>query len=317
MDNNKKEDDTNEEDYEKIIRETVDLLTGNNKEIVEKNEEENDEENNNENDEEENNNNNNNKKIKIVFGVPCYGGMGYAHFFISLYQCIEVLKSRGINCYPNFVMGDSLITRARNHIVANFMNDKDATHLFFVDSDISFSPNDVLRLINDDKDIVGGIYPLKSYLWDKLDNYDEIMKRSEHPLNKDVSKKDFIRQNLMKYNLNYKSSKLSIENSLAEVKHIATGFMMIKRDVITKMIEAYPETKFEDAKNSFYNTNNEYLYSLFDCKIVDKQYYSEDWLFCHRWTSIGGEIYADVKINLTHIGFHPFEGRLLSSLNFT
>ena len=91
--------------------------------------------------------------------------------------------------------------------------------------------------------------------------------------------------------------------------------MMIKREVLEKMIEAHPEFKFWDDMGCLNKEEDRFAYTLFDCKVVDGHYFSEDWLFCHRWEEMGGSIYTDITINLTHIGTHHFQGRFLSSLN--
>ena len=55
---------------------------------------------------------------------------------------------------------DSLVTRARNKLVTQFL-ESDYTHLFFVDADISFTPDDFIRIVNVNKPIVTAPYPIK------------------------------------------------------------------------------------------------------------------------------------------------------------
>lgn len=255
------------------------------------------------------------RKLKVAIGMPIYASMCNANSMISLFNTMGILKQYGVESYPIFIMGESLITRARNNIVAKFLNDPDSTHLIFIDSDIVWNPVEVLKLLKHDKDIVGGVYPLKTYKWEKLENLDEILDRHQNDLNKDVPKVEFIKQNLLKYNLNYKYAQFRVENNLVEVKHIATGFMMIKREVLEKMILQHPELKFWDDMGCLNKEEDRFAYTLFDCEVVDGHYYSEDWLFCHRWTQMGGQVFADVTINLTHVGYCAYQGRYLSSLN--
>jgi hypothetical protein len=61
-------------------------------------------------------------------------------------------------------------------------------------------------------------------------------------------------------------------------------------------------------------SENDHAYALFDCGVEDNHYYSEDWLFCHRWTKMGGSIYLDVTINLMHTGNVDFKGSYLSTI---
>jgi hypothetical protein len=256
-----------------------------------------------------------NKPIKVVIGTPCYGGVAFVNYVTSLMNTISLFNKYGIACYPIFIMGESLITRGRNNIVAKFLNDKDATHLIFIDADISWNPVDVLKLVKHDKDIVGGIYPLKTYKWDNLKDYDTIIERGKQPMHSEIPTPKFVQQNLLKYNLNHKYPNLKIQNNLVEAKHIATGFMMIKRQVFDVMIKALPDLKFWDDMGCLNKEEDQFAYTFFDCKTIDGHYLSEDWLFCHRWTELSGTIFVDISINLTHIGTHQFEGRFLSSLS--
>jgi hypothetical protein len=66
--------------------------------------------------------------------------------------------------------GDALITRARANLVTLFLDDPEteATHLLFVDADIGFEPEQVVRLISCGADVVAGIYPIKRLNWDKV-----------------------------------------------------------------------------------------------------------------------------------------------------
>ena len=107
---------------------------------------------------------------------------------------------------------------------------------------------------------------------------------------------------------------MAVNNNIAEVKHIATGFMLIKKNVIELMSESYNSTKYTDDVGFLNTEENNYAYALFDCGVINNHYYSEDWLFCHRWTNLNGSIYVDVTVNLTHTGINDFKGCYLSSI---
>lgn len=110
-----------------------------------------------------------------------------------------------------------------------------------------------------------------------------------------------------------------MENFLVEVGRIATGFLMIKREVIEKMIKQYPDSRYNPDNlgeaTDFYEFP--YYYALFDCGIQNNQYLSEDWLFCDRWRKMGGKVYADITISLSHTGTNVFDGRLLSTVELS
>lgn len=123
-----------------------------------------------------------------------------------------------------------------------------------------------------------------------------------------------VQSNMLRYNVNYLEPVLHIENNLAKVRHIATGFMLLTRSCFDKMTMAHLDTKYVDDVSFLQEFENNNAYALFDCGVRDGHYYSEDWLFCDRWSKIGGEIWIDVTINLTHTGPEDYEGSYVSSI---
>jgi hypothetical protein len=223
-----------------------------------------------------------------------------------------------------FCKNDSLVSRARNNLVAKAMHNPATTHILFIDSDITWNPFDVFRLLLDDKHLVGGVYPLKRYNWDRLkpptedgkpSNIDTWVERRNNTSLKDFIDEDaMIQCNMVNYNLNYLSPEIKIENGLIRVKHMATGFMMIRRDTLEKMMYAFPSTKYTDDVGFLQGEQNKYAYALFDCGVEEGHYMSEDWMFCNRWRKMGGEVFYDVHICLTHTGPEDFRGAYIASL---
>jgi hypothetical protein len=221
-----------------------------------------------------------------------------------------------------FCKNDSLVSRARNNLIAKGMVDKDTTHFMFIDSDITWNPVDLLKLILSDKPLIGGVYPVKSIYWDALVRehgdqphlIDRWLEKKKGSALKHVPDDDYIQHRLVRYNINYISSTLHIENNVMEVKHLATGFMMIRRELLETMMEAHKDTKYVDDVNFLRDDENEFAYALFDCGVENGHYYSEDWLFCSRWSKLDGKIYADISIDLTHTGQHDYRGSYLSTL---
>ena len=257
--------------------------------------------------------------------TPCFASICYVNYVHCLMSTIELFRKYNIELVVEFCRNDSLVSRARNNLVARAMANPKMTHIIFIDNDISWDPQDILKLIISDKNIVGGIYPLKNYNWsDLLANkknptnpnvVSDMIKRKNSSQFKDIiSDENMIQYNLVRYNVNYLNNTLNIEKNLAKVKHIATGFMMIKRTVIEKMSKAFPSTKYVDDVNFLKPEENEFAYALFDCGVEEGHYFSEDWLFCHRWTKMGGSIWMDVSIALTHTGIEDYKGCYITSM---
>ena len=89
---------------------------------------------------------------------------------------------------------------------------------------------------------------------------------------------------------------------------------MIQRNTIEKMMKSFPSTKYVDDVNFLRPEENEYAYALFDCSVEEGHYFSEDWLFCHRWMKMGNDIWVDVCINLVHTGSEDYHGCYISSI---
>jgi len=258
-------------------------------------------------------------KPHLIILTPCYNSSMYVTYTESLLQTMFMCKDLGINATVHFCRNDSLVSRARNNLIAKAMSIPTATHFLFIDADITWTPFDILKLLVADKHIVGGIYPIKNYEFDKLaanpNAVNEILARKNKSQLKDAfSNKEYLQTNMVRYNINYVSNMLEIENNLTKVKHLATGFMLIKRSVIDLMSKAFPQTKYVDDVNFLSGKENDFAYALFDCGVEDNHYLSEDWMFCRRWQKMGGSVYADITINLDHTGVETYKGSFISSL---
>lgn len=263
---------------------------------------------------------NNNPSVCIL--TPCYGGMCNTVYVTCLLKTKELFDKYQIPLKVIFCRNDSLITRARNNLIAKSMATPSATHFFFIDSDISWDEKDVLKLMLANKPFIGGVYPLKRYNWEKLNtdpNNPNIVQSVIDNFNQTVlkgmlTKEDIIQSHLLNYNVNYLDKVLNIDTNLAKVKHIATGFMMLQRNVITQMMVQNPQLKYTDDTGFLEDHENEYAYALFSCGVAYDHYLSEDWVFCEQWSNMGGDIFIDVSINLTHTGNVDYKGNYLSSI---
>lgn len=260
-------------------------------------------------------------KPNLIIMTPCYNSTVFVSYMQSLIATLFMCKDYGVVADVIFCRNDSLVSRARNNLVAKAMHNKNATHFLFIDADITWNPVDVIKLLLANKPIVGGIYPIKNYKWDIIagnnstNNLDIIKQRYERSMFKNaMSETEWLKTNMVRYNINYESSVLNIDRNLTKVRHLATGFMMIQRSMFENMFKAYPHTKYTDDVSFLQGSENDYAYALFDCGVEQDHYFSEDWMFCHRWQKMGGEIFVDVTINLDHTGVETYQGCYLASV---
>jgi len=216
-------------------------------------------------------------KVHIHFGIPCYGGQITEPCFTSFLRFILMASRSGLQWSLDTMVNESLVTRARNNLMAKMMTNTAATHFMFIDADIRFQPEAVFMMLAADKDVIGGLYPKKALP--------------------------------VQYVINVKPGTM-IQNDIFPVDTMGTGFMMFKRHVYEKLCAAHPECKYVDdvGLGKQYEPT---MFSIFDTEIDEKGHYlSEDWTFCRRWAKIGGEIYAHAKVLLNHSGHYEFAGDL-------
>lgn len=262
-----------------------------------------------------------NKTPHVYILTPVYGGVIFINYMQCMINTMKFLDKFGIKVFLEFCKNDSLVCRARNNLVAKALSNPLTTHIMFIDADITWDPVDIVKLIVADKSLIGGVYPLKHYNWSNIISNDGtnvvqqlIDKKNRSQLAPFVSDQQMVQYNMVRYNLNFISPVVSIENNLTKVKHIATGFMMMKRSTVEQMQLAYPATKYTDDVGFLQGDENKHAFALFDCGVEDDHYLSEDWMFCHRWTKMGGSVYIDVSINLTHTGQEDFAGSFIASI---
>jgi hypothetical protein len=171
---------------------------------------------------------------------------------------------------------ESLISRARNTLTAKFLHNKESTHLFFVDADIGWEPWHLLVLLDAQKDVIGGLYPMKSLP--------------------------------VKWCVNGLPGVVEDPNSpLIEVSKTGTGFLLMKRDVFEKL-DAHPAVRAFANDIGLPAELNQYMKTYFDTAVREGRYYSEDWTFCENWRDLGGQVWVDKRVLLRHTGTYTFDG---------
>jgi hypothetical protein len=246
------------------------------------------------------------RKERIFIATPCYGGMLTEAYFRSMVRTLTFFNQHNIPIAFGTIANESLVTRARNVLVAYFLQ-SNYTRLLFIDADIEFQVEDVLKLIAHNKEVCVGAYPKKGVNWQRI--RDMVLSKGQEPMADGA-----IASAGSDYAINFKflnpgSKQIAIESGVIKLHDGATGFMMIKREAIDKMIAAYPELKYNNDLNTPPDLQD-FFYAFFDTMIdpKDKRYLSEDYTFSRRWQDIGGDIWLDPTISLNHYGSFNFQG---------
>lgn len=226
--------------------------------------------------------------MKLLIGTPAYGGQVTTAYMNAVIATIVAAANRGDQVDVMTTSNESLITRARNDVTATFMEgDWDA--LLFIDADIEFTPQHVFRLWDSPYEVVATPYPMKGINWDAMSQEGGSPDRL-----KELSRLTVV---------NTLADSVEDGNGFSTVAEVGTGFLLIRRSAMLKLIEAHPETLYTREMGQVHR------YAIFDCEIRDGRYLSEDYLFCHRWRDLGEDVWCDVASpTLYHHGAHRFGG---------
>lgn len=285
------------------------------------------------------------QKKRLFVATPMYGGQCAGMYTKSIADLSALCAKYNIPLQLYYLFNESLITRARNYCVDEFMR-SGATHLMFIDSDIGFNPQDVLALLglmSDDSpyDVMGGPYPKKCISWEKI----------KQAVDKGIADEDPNRlENYVgDYVFNPKANTTSIPlGEPVEVLEIGTGFMMVRRSAFEKYAAAYPYLSYkpDHVRTEHFDGSRE-IHAYFDCiidrgfsyqslhnlledvangkenlqeaakKIVEneksasKRYLSEDYNFCYHAAKIGLRVWFCPWMRLQHVGSYIFGGSLV------
>lgn len=253
------------------------------------------------------------RKRKIMLATPMYGGQCHGMYSKSCSDLSRLCQAYGVDLTFFYLFNESLITRARNYCVDEFMR-SECTHLMFIDSDIGFDPHDVLSLAafmdpeekgEDRKEVMCGAYPKKTIAWEKIKMAVDKGFADDNPNDLERYVGDYV--------FNPKESGNILLNKPCKVLEGGTGFMMIQRSAFEKFQEAYPDYTYlpDHARTESFDGSREimmYFQALIDPD--SKRYLSEDYMFCQWMSKIGVETWLCPWMKMVHVGSYHFGGSL-------
>jgi hypothetical protein len=241
------------------------------------------------------------KQAKLFIATPMYGGLCNGNYTVGLLQSVSVFSQAGVAMQFAYMMNESLITRARNSLAYDFLA-TDCTHLMFIDADIGFNPQDILPMIDADKDIICGLYPKKEINWPRIE-------KAVHD--------GYITQDLHKFVGAFVVNAVgdSVTGNVAdciEISNGGTGFMLIKREVFEGLSDKVPFYHNDMFLATDDMTKVKVIKEFFATSIEPdtKRLLSEDYHFCKIAREAGYKVYAAPWAELTHCGSYNFSGYL-------
>jgi hypothetical protein len=236
--------------------------------------------------------------LHVVVATPCYGGVVTQRYMQSVCALMLAALHDDVHVTLELLGNDSMITRARNSLVATALDNPLATHLLFIDADIGFSPDQVGRMLRFDRDVVAGMYPLKVVHYDPT-----VFERMAAGEGLETSQMRYV-------GAPCRDEQWREDDGFVTAEFAGAGFMLIRRGALEKMIAAYPQLKYQAAHDRAQPSASPHQYAFFDGMIDPDSgaYLSEDYTFCRRWRAIGGEVWLDTRSKLKHIGPREFAG---------
>ena len=234
-----------------------------------------------------------NEPIHLVIGTPCYGGVISVPNFTSALKLREYCGKNGIRLSFAMPWGDALVTRARQSIAAYFLEDPTATHLLYIDADISYDVEQVLRLLRFNREVCAGLYPAKTV------RLGTIRKKAARRGRRPGIGWAFLCHRL-------EGAEYETVEGFGRVTKVGTGFLMIQRTGLRGHGQKVPRVEIQGAGPQGEKEHT----AFFNCLVDEKgDYLSEDYAFCKRWTDMGGDIWADFQSRLSHTGSGDVQGR--------
>ena len=254
------------------------------------------------------------RKRKLFVATPMYGGQCNGMFTRSLCDLTSLCTRYGIDMRSYFLFNESLITRARNYCVDEFIR-SGADHLLFIDSDIGFNPQDVIAMMalqteDSPYDVIAGPYPKKCITWEKIKAaVDKGVADNQPGLLEDFVG-DFVFNPVIGESEESRTIRL---DEPAEVLETGTGFMMIRRKTFEKYKETYPQFSYRPdhvRTEAFDGSREIMMYFQAEIDPKSKRYLSEDYMFCQNVRNMGGKVWLCPWMHLQHAGTYVFAGKL-------
>lgn len=254
--------------------------------------------------------------VNILIGTPCYGGQIMVNYFQSMLRLVAHFGSVGIGYKTKTLAQESLISRARNVIVAEFLGQTEFTHLLFIDADIGFEPATIQRLVDWRKPVVAVACPMKGYDWKKMI---KIARAAQDDVDLRTQALSFAFNTVEPANQPPSHTSTPIVNGFVRVSQAGTGLMLIQRDVFARLQQCFPALQYRNDIAGYDNDHTrDNFWTFFDTSVdpVSKRYLSEDYTFCNRWAQgCQGEIWLDIQSTISHYGSAAYRGNFLATVD--
>lgn len=224
--------------------------------------------------------------MKVVIATPFYELKGFSPYITSLVETTRLLTQCGIDWRFMELSGDSYVHRARNTMCDQFLNDPDATDLFFIDSDMAWNPDAFVKMCMLPDPILGGSYPVKNG-WENWTSIPRVYEENG--------------------GTHYKGRELGDGTALLEAHVLAGGFLRIKRQVLEAYREHYPDLWYHEPSTKPDEPERKYT-EFFAAEKTDHKFFGEDHMFSKRLRDMGIQMLIYPNATISHFGVKGWTG---------
>jgi len=239
----------------------------------------------------------------ILIALPTYNNAVHIDFALALNRASGALTEAGAR-YETIHAASSHIIRARNFFANYFLSHDEYTHLLFLDTDMDFSREVPLRLIAGDKPLAGVAYPYRQFDHERTIAQGDVGLSLREWLEKNVDYTAALQTNA--------AGDGFVKDGWAEVHHVGTGLMLIRRDAIEAVAPLAQLYRSPLQYASLLPDGR--FYGFFDTAADRGVYLSEDLSFCQRVREAGLPVWALIDETVVHHGSSAISGQYLRAL---
>ena len=239
---------------------------------------------------------------KLIIATPFYSVSGFSPYIYALQNTVKALTQAGIEWDYWHPSGDAYVHRVKNTIFSKFLEDKEATDLLMIDSDMEWEIGATLRMLMLPDELIVGSYPQKND-WNKWTSRPKFQKN-------ETTGETYANQKT-----------ISDGGILIEGEDLAGGFMLVKRGILERYAAAHPDLRYIDESADPLAPERVYV-EFFSAGPIDdgnatgiKRFWGEDRQFSRRLAALGERWWIYANIQFGHWGMNGWAGNFNDHLN--
>ena len=247
----------------------------------------------------------------ILILLPTAGQVATG-FLTSIIGLTQQFARQGITFgLKHYEFSDLVVSR--NYLMSYFLSDSRYTHALMLDSDLIFKPDQILRMLEFDRDFVAAPYPRRTMSFDRF--HAAVLQNEACPPEQRRTPAELAAASFS-YTIqpgffSDQPGAPRYDGSFVTSGGVGAGCVLLRRAVPEAMVArgvAHP-LPFQGTLPIYADAPR--FHDFFSHKLDEagEFYYGEDQSFCHRWVvGCGGDIWVDSRAKIGHVGAFTFWG---------